>query len=249
MKYINTPNLPSGRVCVAAIGNAYPAIHNVLETMGIQCVYIQKHKRLQKPVSCHADMTLHHLGGNNILVAKGEGHTYLEVQRLGFRCEYTSALLDSVYPNDVLLNACRIGNLLLCNTKVISREILNYCNQNDIEVEHVNQGYTKCSVCIINKNAVITADHAIAKICGNHNIDVLEIHPGNIILEGLSYGFIGGCCGLLDKNLIAFTGNIETHPDEASIKRFLKSYDMEYISLLNSELIDIGGILPLMEEY
>lgn len=248
MKFLNTPNLPSGRVRVAAIGSAYPAIHNVLETIGIQCVYIQKHKRLQDPVSCHADMILHHLGENNILAAKGEVHTFLELQRLGFRCEYISSLLDSIYPNDVLLNACRIGNLLLCNTKVISREILDYCNKNKIEVEHVNQGYTKCSVCVINENAVITADQAIARICRNNNIDVLEIHPGNIILEGLSYGFIGGCCGLIDKNLIAFTGNIEAHPDGASIKSFLNSYDMEYISLLNSELIDIGGILPLMEE-
>ncbi len=248
MKFLKNPNLPSGRVCMTAVGCAYPSIHSALSARNIESIKIQRNNYIQPPISCHADMTIHHLRDNYILIAKNESKTFIHLQKAGFQCNYISKPMHQDYPNDVLLNACRIGDLLLCNTKVISREILDYSYKNRINVKHVNQGYTKCSVCIVNKNAVITSDKQIAKICSGCNIDVLEIRPGYIELEGLSYGFIGGCTGLLDKNLLAFTGNIESHPDSNDIKKFLKDHCMQFICLQDGALVDIGGIIPLLEE-
>lgn len=248
MKLIKNPNLPLGKVCIAAVGCAYSAVHNALSALGIQCIQIPKHSALQPSVACHADMLMHHLDENNILVAKGELELSKRLKSMGFQCDTIEKPLSRNYPEDVLLNACRIGNLLLCNTKTISREMINYCNENGICVKHVNQGYTKCSVCIVNEKAIITADKQLAAVCRACDIDVLEIRPGHIVLEGLSYGFIGGCSGLIDKNVMAFTGDIERHPDGIGIKQFLKKHHTSYVTLLNCELMDIGGILPLAEE-
>lgn len=57
----------------------------------------------------------------------------------------------------------------------------------------------------------MTSDIKIGKILKENNIDVLLLPPGDIILPGLDYGFIGGTCGLLDNNTLAFYGNLNTY--------------------------------------
>ena len=76
---------------------------------------------------------------------------------------------------------------------------------------------------------------------------MLKIQKGFISLPGYDYGFIGGCCGKLSKNILAFTGKIESHPDYNNIKDFCRNYNVNVLSLTNDDLLDIGGILPIAE--
>ena len=71
------------------------------------------------------------------------------------------------------------------------------------------------------------------------------IPSGDISLPGLDYGFIGGTCGLISKNQMAFFGNLENHPYGNHIKNFLLKYDVEPIYLSNGKLIDRGSILTI----
>ena len=57
---------------------------------------------------------------------------------------------------------------------------------------NVSQGYSKCSLCIVNENSVITEDDGIAEVLKRHNMDVLKISAGDVLLSGLDYGFLGG---------------------------------------------------------
>ena len=78
-----------------------------------------------------------------------------------------------------------------------------------------------------------------------YNIEVLAIRPGYIALPGYDYGFIGGCSGLLKKNLLVFNGNISLHPDSDSILSFCKNHGTDVYSLSKGVLTDIGTITPL----
>ena len=56
------------------------------------------------------------------------------------------------------------------------------------------------------------------------NIDVLLLPPGDIILPGLNYGFIGGGCGLIEEGLLAFYGHLDNYLYRNEVKVFLKKH-------------------------
>ena len=98
-------------------------------------------------------------------------------------------------------------------------------------------------ICTLNGNAIITSDKGIAKVASENGIDVLEINEGFIKLRNLSYGFIGGATGLVEENLLAVNGDIETHPDADRIKQFCKKHGTELYMLKSGILEDIGTII------
>ena len=79
-------------------------------------------------------------------------------------------------------------------------------------------------------------------------MNVLKIRTGYIELPGQNYGFIGGAGGKLAENLIAFTGDITTHPDYDKICGFCKNSGVDIYSLGKNVPIDIGSLLPVIEE-
>jgi len=107
----------------------------------------------------------------------------------------------------------------------------------------VKQGYSKCSICVVDENSVITADQGIAKkISKEKGPDCLLISPGHIILERHEYGFIGGSCGLIG-NEIVFNGDISLHPDFKRISNYIKSRGLSLKWFPGREPEDIGSLL------
>ena len=76
-------------------------------------------------------------------------------------------------------------------------------------------------------------------------MDVLQIRPGHIALEGYDYGFIGGASFLLDSNTLAFTGHLDVHPDRDRILDFLRQHGVSAVFLTESPVFDIGGAVRL----
>ncbi|HEX3038610.1 MAG TPA: hypothetical protein VHO94_06420 [Oscillospiraceae bacterium] len=245
--FIEIPNLPRGDVAVVVTSGTYPEIVAGLCKMGIEVLQTQPSKQLSTPVCCHADMLCHHLGGNKIMVVKGEIILANELKLHNFIVTEANDYLGSDYPHDILLNAARIGNYLFTN-KNLDKSMSEYYKRNsEIKTVFVSQGYTKCSVAVIDGNSIITADKAIAEAARELGLNVLQISPGHIKIEGYDYGFIGGCCGLIGEHKIAFTGDLHTHPDYLQIKNFIKGRNVEIVQLTDKGLIDIGGIIPLKE--
>ena len=103
-------------------------------------------------------------------------------------------------------------------------------------------------MCVVNANAVITADHGIANALRTHDVEVLEITPGAISLPGYDYGFIGGSSFLLSPDRLAFTGTLAHHPDFRKITDFLKDHHIEPVYLTEEPIFDIGTAIPIIEE-
>jgi hypothetical protein len=245
--FIEIPNLPRGDVAFAAASGTYPEIIDGLHKMGIEVLQTQPSKYLNTPVCCHADMLCHHLGGNRIMVAKGEIQLAKELKKYNFIVIESNDYLSCNYPQDIRLNAARVGNYLFANKNIDNTILEYYKKSSKIKTVFVRQGYAKCSEAIIDGNSIITADKAITEAARGLGVDVLQITPGHIKLEGYDYGFIGGCCGLIGKHKLAFTGDLHMHPDYLRIKDFIENKKVEIVSLTSGELIDIGGIIPLKE--
>lgn len=150
------------------------------------------------------------------------------------------------YPYDIEFNCVLVGRNLICNEKYTNKQILKYAKNNSLRIINVNQGYAKCSVCVVSDNAIITEDVGIANKSIECGIDVLLIEKGHVKLAGYDYGFFGGCSGLIEKNLIVFNGSLEKHPDCERIKCFCKNYNVNTLSLSDDYLYDIGTIMRIV---
>lgn len=247
-EFILNPHIPTKKVTLAAVSNKYSIIIQQLEKLHIHVLPVCPNKKLAYPVQSHADMLFCVLKGKRVLVANNSQKLFDDLQNNGFIVTKTGQNLMTTYPKDVLLNAILLKNYFIGNIKFVDTMLQQWVTQQKLHIIHVPQGYTKCSVAILNHHAVITTDIAIAKQLALYKFDVLWIDPRDILLEGYDYGFIGGCCGLIDKQTIAFTGTIKKHRDYDKITAFLKKHHIESVYLTNGRLIDVGGIIPLKQE-
>lgn len=76
---------------------------------------------------------------------------------------------------------------------------------------------------------------------------MLLVHEENVFLDGYDYGFLGGCCGLIDKNVVAFTGKLDSLECAAEIRAFLEKHCVQYIGADAKPDDRHRRHLPLME--
>lgn len=249
MKHLITPNLPTSRVKNVLSGrHGNNQILTELKNRGIAVIETDSYKVLNNAVSSHADLLFHHLGGRLIIAYKLDSETARLLVELGFDVLQAESNIRSPYPHDVALDAARVANYLICNPLHTDQILLEYAREKQLDIIKVRQGYAKCSVCVVDENAIITSDSGIAAAAIDRGIEVLQIQNGYIELKGYEYGFIGGSCGKIAPDTMCFTGDLGTHPDHLKMVDFLKAHGVKAVSLGNGPLVDIGGIIPLTEE-
>ena len=247
--FVKSPNLPQGRVTRAIVSGLHNDILQSLFQYGITPFVVPKSPVLPFSICHHADMLFHHIGDENIFAAQEIATAvFPAMQAFGTNVLKTKEKMGEHYPKDAILNALRLGNRFFCNPKSVDVDLLKRCEKKGIRIVPVKQGYTRCAVGVVNEHAVITADNGLVRVFRQEGVEVLHIEAGFIELPGYSYGFIGGACGLLQKDVLAFCGSLMSHPNAADIYAFTKNYGVHIIELCSGELKDIGGILPLTEK-
>ena len=171
-----------------------------------------------------------------------------ELHSLGFQVYETQAEPEGQYPRDVLCGGFLWQSYFVGNPKGVDRSIQDMVTQQGIHFLPVRQGYGACSVALVNEHCAITADEGLEQALITKGFTVLLIRPGHIELPGYDTGFIGGCCGKLGPNELAFAGELSCHPDGDRIRSFLREQKVNPIELRKGPLLDVGGILPLLEQ-
>ncbi len=218
---------------------------STLKKYGFTPILMPPADYLSEGVASHTDMLLF-IGFGKLFCHTRyyEGNKEM-IDRLALIAELELSISYEVtgkqYPKDVLFNACIVGNRLICNQKIVSKHILNAARSADFEIINVPQGYTKCSVCIVGDNAIITADNVIARACASYGIEVLQISEGHVSLPPYDHGFIGGASGY-HNGKVYFCGSLDTHPDGEKIKFFCACHGAEVVCLSDDKLQDIGTI-------
>ena len=246
-QYIKVPNIPQCKVtCVIVDYRIDKTSEQTLLNNNIKVLKTAKLNSLYDSVNGHPDMQIHHIGDNLFVCEKSLVEYYQKLLPDASIVSGNNELQDK-YPLDISLNCARVGNFIFHNLNFTDSKILEYYKTNGVKLINVKQGYSKCSVCVINENAIITSDIKIAEFALKNSIDAMFFDNKEIRLKGLSYGFIGGICGLIDKNLLAVNGNIERLTNYQSLLDFCQKYRTKVLSLNDSIPEDIGSILPIKE--
>lgn len=249
MGFLEYPHLPDKKVTHVLVDiRAYDKTIYLLEDMKVQIIFCQPCYDVYEAISSHPDIFYFHYKYDLIFAAPNSPtKTTCDLKKLGFNIVKGQSAVCRNYPYDISYNIARVGDNVFHNLKWTDKTILKVLKKDQLKMLQVNQGYTKCSILVVDKNAIITSDIKIHKKAMDNNIDSLLISPGYIKLKGMNYGFIGGCAGLVDKNVMLFNGDIQKHPDFLKIKDFLKKYNIDILYSTNLELSDIGSIIPLCQ--
>ena len=196
------------------------------------------------PAVCgHPDMLMN-ICDKNIIVHKDMNNEFIhELEILNYKVYKSNLTLQKLYPYNVFLNSLCLGDIFVHAVNFTDINLLSLLKNK--KLINIKQGYTKCSTCIVNDHAIITSDLSIAKALRLEKIDVLLLPPGDIILPGLNYGFIGGATGLIEDKVLAFYGHLDHYLYGNEVLEFLKKHKVEPVFLRNGKLVDRGSILML----
>ena len=223
------------------LSEEHPQFHAALWRRGIHTLAVRRCDLLDSPVASHADMQLLALDSQTVLLSPYQPELKVQLSQLGLTV-LTGPALEKEYPRDVPYNAVRLGNNYICNHKMVSTMARSFWQKLGCCEIAVKQGYASCSTCVVDERSIITADAGIAGAATAAGLCVLQIRPGFIQIPKYDTGFIGGCSGRIDDAVI-FTGKLESHPDGAQMRSFIKSRGMQIVELADSPLIDIGGLI------
>lgn len=215
---------------------------NNLNKFSITVLKIPPCNALYPAITGHPDILINILDNNKILVHKDIQQSFInDLEKYDFQVIVSNVSLGSLYPMDISLNSVAISNLFVHNTNFTDPILLEFHKSK--KIINVKQGYTKCSTIIVNDTAIITSDKSIGNKLLNEGIDVLILPPKDIILPHLDYGFIGGTCGLIEKDLLVFYGNISNYAYKEDVLSFLNKHNVKTAFLSDGNLMDRGSIL------
>lgn len=156
--------------------------------------------------------------------------------------------LGNRYPLSVPFNGKFLENTWIHHLEYSEKTILNYLNKKKMTLIHTNQGYSGCSLVLLPKKKGITADRGLYKTLVSHGYELLLINEGNIVLDGLDSGFIGGCCGYYD-GVLYVNGDLSLHPDGKLMREFILKQEIKLVEVEGLLLTDIGSILFYEGDY
>lgn len=215
---------------------------NKLKEFGYNLFEIKPNKNLYYEISSHVDIHCCNILNNLII------DNTISIPNSIFG----TSILKGKYPYDIPYNVCILENLAIHNFKYTDKKILEILEKNNFEKIHINQGYSKCSIAVIDEKSVIVTDKNIASVLRNYDIDVLELDENinkNIHLlknETGEYssmtGFIGGVISRID-DFVFISGDLNKIDNNNQIKKFFKKRNLKIVDFPNKDIIDYGGII------
>lgn len=242
LQYVEKPHLPQGRVCRLILGEKYRNVLEIaLKSHFIESIWLKNNNFVDERLAGHCDLMAAHLGKNKLAVLE---NVYCE-EFNNLNTVKIATPQSPQYPYDARLNFCIVGNKLIYNPRTADALTQGL----ELEKLPCRQGYTKCSVCVIDEKSIITADRKIAEITRKNGIDTLLLNDEGLAnLDGFEHGFIGGAAFKVSKNKLAFTGVIRNQCERKRIEDFLVRRNIKAVYLTDKPLFDIGSAIPLIEE-
>lgn len=202
---------------------------------------------MYEPVNTHPDMQIHFINDTTAVVAPSAYNHYKNVlpSEVSLIKGYSDP--DGAYPGDCAYNIAKLGKRIIGNLSYVDKTIKSIYSDLNYKFIDVRQGYTKCNLCIVDSNSVITEDDGLYKTLSDFGIEVLKIPVGKIKLKFFKHGFIGGSSGFIMKDTLGFCGKITEHEYFSHIEKFINKHNIDIIQLSQTELSDYGSILYFQE--
>ncbi len=212
-----------------------------LQNMGYEIIEIQTSPNVYTEISSHVDIFACKIE-NEIIVEPTQNINNISNKIYG------KDKVLSQYPFDIKYNVCIIGNKAIHNLKytdeILKKELFN----KGFKLINTTQGYTNCSIAVIDDRSAIVTDKGLNKILQKNGIDTLYLSNELDIklLNGKQYsnkrGFIGGCISRINNKIIVF-GELKKIDSENKIREFIKKRNLEIIEFCGLDVIDYGGLI------
>lgn len=221
---------------------------NKIKSLGYELVELNKNTNLYDEISSHVDIFCTKIKDNVII----EENTY-ENLKSKINCNNFlkgQAKIFEKYPLDVPFNVCNIGDFVIHNFKYTDKTVLDVIERLHLRKINISQGYSNCSIAVIDKNSAIVTDKKIYDTLKKYGIDVLYLdYEVDIkLLNNGKYsnmtGFIGGAMSKIDNNIIIF-GDLNKIDKFSKIRQFILSKNLNIIDFKDLDVIDYGGILEV----
>lgn len=220
-----------------------------LKQLGYDFLEINPTKNVYVEISSHVDIFVCKIGSKLIVeptvyekIKEKISNTYI------IECGFEH--LEKQYPYDIKYNVCIIGKRALHNFKFTDLKIKQELEKERYELINTTQGYTNCSIAVIDENSAIVTDKGLYKILQKHGINVLylEYEPDIKLLNTNGYsekkGFIGGTISRVGNNVI-ISGDLNKIDKDNKIRKFILNKNLNIIEFKELDVIDYGGIIVL----
>ena len=221
-----------------------------LESLGYRVINIQTNKNLYDEISSHVDIFSCKI--KDKVVLEPSVYKYLKEEKYDLKnviCGKNKVGLK--YPLDVLYNVCCIGENVIHNFKYTDEKILEIIQKEKLNMININQGYSNCSIAVIDDKCVVVTDKKIAEKLSQNDFDVLLLEKNldiKLLKNDGDYsrmsGFIGGCIARIDNKIVIF-GDISKIDKEKKIRNFIQSRNLEIVYFNGLDVIDYGGVLVI----
>ena len=217
-----------------------------LKEMGYELIELKTIQDVYEEISSHVDIFACKVGEQIII----EPTQYENISKNNTKLICGAEKLKSNYPEDIKYNACIIGkkaiHSLNYTDSILKQQLIN----KGYELINTSQGYTNCSIAVIDDNSAIVTDKGLYKILTFHGIDTLYVNKKLDIklLKGNNYsnkrGFIGGCISKVSNKIIVF-GDLNKIDENGKIRKFIKNKQKEIVEFKGLDVIDYGGLIEI----
>jgi hypothetical protein len=156
-----------------------------------------------------------------------------------------SRKVTSKYPEDIKYNVCIVGKKAIHNFNYTDNKILEELKYNNYELINVKQGYSNCSIAVIDENSIIVSDKGIYEILKQTDLDILflDYEPDiKLFDENKNYsmkkGFIGGAISRVGNNIVIL-GELKKIDKDEKIRNFIKAKNLNLIEFVGQNVIDL----------
>lgn len=227
-----------------------------IESLGYKIINAEYNINLYDEIAAHVDISYVKID-NDIFVSPDK---YVELSRK-IDCTIGKAEIKGEYPLDIPYNVCIMGKKAIHNFKYTDPVIKEKLIENGYKLININQGYSKCSIAVIDDNSCITSDMGIAKVLMDEGIDVLfvyepdikllkrtnknETNPNRMYFEYSDMqGFIGGAIGVIGDEVIIF-GDVNKFLNSDKIIKFIQRKGKKIKSFEGEDIIDYGSVVVI----
>ena len=216
-----------------------------LKELGYEIIEIKKSNKVYPEISSHVDIFTCKIGEKIVV----EPSQYVNISSMPVVIKGNEEI-ESEYPYDIKYNVCTIGKRALHNFKYTDSVLKDELIKQGYELINTTQGYTNCSIAVIDENSAIVTDKGLYKILQKHNIAVLylEYEPDIKLLNSGKYsnrnGFIGGAISRIGEKIIVF-GDLNKIDINGKIRQFINKKGTQIIDFQGLDVIDYGGIVEI----
>ena len=216
-----------------------------LKELGYELIEIKESEEVYTEISSHVDIFACKTGEKVVV----DPTQYIYMPKLP-NIEQGIDNVEAEYPFDIKYNVCTIGKYAIHNFKYTDKRVQQELIKSGYELIQTTQGYTNCSIAVIDDNSAIVTDKGLCKILESLNINVLflDYEPNIKLLNKYGYssknGFIGGAISRIGDNVIVF-GDLNKIDNNNVIRNFITDRNLKIIDFENLEVIDYGGTIEL----